>query len=387
MRPRTLDDMEFEDESQRSILRGLLQTPNAMPNMVFASPPGVGKTTLAGVLAHEMNGPKDEDIAGKFFVFNASTDRGIQFIRDVVKPISMTKPTQFGRLFGLQDHKQDIRQIIFLDESDKMTTEAQESLRYIMEHSSAIFIFAINKTDSKIDGIMSRSHLVLLKPLSIQRIVHRLGCILEKQKVQPLPEPGVLEHIAEDCCGDLRTAIRVLQQLVDSCRIPTLIPITLERSYMILRSVPRLMQLRLCYLILHAKIDQSACRLCMEWMDRYHLDNRWLMRFYEYIVLSIVKYAIRISPVTMTTPSGTTLSTSSSSQSDSPYSDEMEWATVISDLANIELVVKQSSSINTRLLNTRLVFLLRTFVSKLTPTRRYTLMELLKSEDTKLLSL
>ena len=115
-RPQTLDDVV----GQRHIVSRLKQyvEEGSMPNLMFTGPAGVGKTTSALALVKAILG---EYWRQNFLELNASDARGIETVRTNIKNFCRLKPV--GAPF----------RIIFLDEVDNMTKDAQHALRREME--------------------------------------------------------------------------------------------------------------------------------------------------------------------------------------------------------------------------------------------------------------
>ena len=114
-------------------------------NLLFAGQSGTGKSTAAVVIGYELGYTIHE--------FNASDERGIDFIRNRVKLICQTS--------GLWN-----KNLIFLDEADGLTKPAQEALRRIMETTDAIFILTCNNITSIIPALQSRCTKFTFKPYS-----------------------------------------------------------------------------------------------------------------------------------------------------------------------------------------------------------------------------
>ncbi|HWR64065.1 MAG TPA: AAA family ATPase, partial [Candidatus Thermoplasmatota archaeon] len=129
-RPKTLSELVGQDNITER-LKACVATKN-VPHLIFAGPPGTGKTTAALALAHEVFG--DQHWSQNFNELNASDERGIGIIRGKIKDFARTAP--IGAAF----------KIIFLDEADSLTQEAQAALRRTIEKYTHIcrFILSVN---------------------------------------------------------------------------------------------------------------------------------------------------------------------------------------------------------------------------------------------------
>jgi replication factor C small subunit len=175
-RPRTFDEIV----GQRDIVarvRGFIERQN-MPHVLFSGPAGVGKTTLALVVARELFG---DEWRSNFLELNASDERGIDVVRVKVKDFARTK--------GLGDVP---FKIIYLDECDALTKEAQQALRRTMENytHTTRFILSCNYSSKIIDPIQSRCAIFRFKPLAeeelralVERIAAKEGLKLSKEAV------------------------------------------------------------------------------------------------------------------------------------------------------------------------------------------------------------
>jgi len=177
---------------------------SSIPNMLFAGSAGVGKTTIALALAHELFG---ENWKSNFQETNASDERGINVVRGRIKDFARVKA--MGSEF----------KIVFLDESDALTPEAQQALRRTMEKFSGVcrFILSCNYSSRIIDPIQSRCAVFRFKRLTekgVSEYVHRVA----KGEKLTISEDAI-SAIYEVTEGDLRKATNVLQAAAASGKI------------------------------------------------------------------------------------------------------------------------------------------------------------------------
>ena len=123
-----------------------------MPHLLFSGPAGVGKTTLSLVIAKQLFGDAWKQ---NTLELNASDERGIDVIRVKVKDFARTKA------IGDVPFK-----LIYLDESDALTKEAQQALRRTMENytKTCRFILSCNYSTTIIDPIPPRCAVFIFKP-------------------------------------------------------------------------------------------------------------------------------------------------------------------------------------------------------------------------------
>ncbi|MDO5850510.1 MAG: replication factor C small subunit [Methanobacteriaceae archaeon] len=198
-RPQTLDDVV----GQKHIVERLKKYIDAesMPNLMFTGPAGVGKTTSALALVKTVLG---DNWRANFLELNASDARGIETVRTDIKNFCRLKPV--GAPF----------RIIFLDEVDNMTKDAQHALRREMEMytKTASFILSCNYSSKIIDPIQSRCAIFRFAPLKGEEIVERLKFIAENEGYDY--DDKAIETIVYFSEGDMRKSVNMLQSAASS---------------------------------------------------------------------------------------------------------------------------------------------------------------------------
>ena len=194
-RPSSLKDMVGQD-AILPLLRSYAEK-RSMPHLLFAGPPGSGKTTAALALARDLFGGEWRQ---SFLELNASDERGIDTVRTTIKQYARTSP------LGDVGFK-----ILFLDEADNLTSEAQASLRRLMERysGSCRFILSCNYSSRIIDPIQSRCAVFRFRayaPEAVRAQIKRIASA-EGKKVSP----EALETILTASAGDMRRATNLLQ--------------------------------------------------------------------------------------------------------------------------------------------------------------------------------
>jgi replication factor C small subunit len=163
-----------------------------LPHFLFIGKPGTGKTTTAKIIIAKTG--------AETLTLNASDERGIQTIRDKVKNFAMTS-SHNGK------HK-----IVFLDECDALTNDAQTSLRNMMEtyHNNCRFIATANYDNKIIEPLKSR-FTVFRFEAGDEDVQGYLAKIVAAESVAI--SEAVLQEIVKRNKGDIRKCINQLQRL------------------------------------------------------------------------------------------------------------------------------------------------------------------------------
>lgn len=195
-RPESFEEIVGNSETISSI-EAEVKSGN-MNHMQFLGPPGIGKTTTAGVIKNHLYGPGS---SSQFMELNASDARGIDDIRNQVKRFS-SKKSLSGK------HK-----LILLDEADSLTKDAQQALRRIMEkhHETCRFILTGNEEGGFIDAINSRCSNYYFEPISPEESFKALASVAEQEGLDYSDE--ILRKLASIKRGDLRSQLIKLQEL------------------------------------------------------------------------------------------------------------------------------------------------------------------------------
>jgi len=194
-RPKTFDELVGQEEIVKRV-RNLTNSLN-IPHLLFAGPAGTGKSSLALIIVKELFGDKWKE---NYLELNASDERGIDVVRQKVKDFARTRSLS-----------QISFKVIFLDEADALTREAQQALRRTMENftSTCRFILSCNYSSKIIDPIQSRCAIFrfrLLEKKDIEKIIRRIA---ESENLEIQEE--AIDILYEASEGDCRRVINLLQ--------------------------------------------------------------------------------------------------------------------------------------------------------------------------------
>ena len=200
LRPRTLDDYIGQQHlvGEGAVLRRMIES-GRISSFILWGPPGVGKTTLAQIIAHKLETP--------FYTLSAVTS-GVKDVRDVIEK------AQKGRFFN------EASPILFIDEIHRFSKSQQDSLLGAVERGIVTLIGATTENPSfeVIRPLLSRCQLYVLKSLEKDDLLQLLeraitkDLILKERKIE-LKETGALLRYSG---GDARKLLNILELVVES---------------------------------------------------------------------------------------------------------------------------------------------------------------------------
>ena len=204
LRPETLDEFVGQTHlvARGKILRGLIEQ-DQISSMIFWGPPGVGKTTLARIIANRTK--------AEFVEFSAVTS-GIKEVKEVMKSAE-------------ENRRMGIRTLLFADEIHRFTKAQQDAFLPFVEKGSFILIGATTEYPSFeiISALLSRCKVFILKPLAEEDLFALLRHALEDPRgfgdTKVVTEDAQLHSIARFANGDARTALNTLEMAVLNGRV------------------------------------------------------------------------------------------------------------------------------------------------------------------------
>jgi DNA polymerase III delta prime subunit len=175
-------------------IKEMINSKDGLPNLFFYGPSGTGKTLLSELIAKELYG----ESKSAYYEFNASNDRGIDFIRGTISEIAKRAPLE-------NDYR-----VILMDEADHITNDAQACFRRIIEQyaKTTRFIFTANFPYKLIDPLRSRFVSFEMSKVDQESLIYYISNICEKEEIK-LTAPEI-KAICAKSCGDVRRALNLV---------------------------------------------------------------------------------------------------------------------------------------------------------------------------------
>jgi putative ATPase len=200
LRPRTLDEYIGQRHlvGEGAVLRKMIDTGH-ISSFILWGPPGVGKTTLAQIIANKLNTP--------FYTLSAVTS-GVKDVRDVIER------AQKGRFFN------EASPILFIDEIHRFSKSQQDSLLGAVEKGVVTLIGATTENPSfeVIRPLLSRCQLYVLKSLEKDDLLSLLNraltqdVILKERHIELKESSALLRYSG----GDARKLLNILELVVEA---------------------------------------------------------------------------------------------------------------------------------------------------------------------------
>ncbi|MCI5580019.1 MAG: replication-associated recombination protein A [Phocaeicola plebeius] len=200
MRPRTLDDYIGQKHlvGEGAVLRKMIDAGH-ISSFILWGPPGVGKTTLAQIIAHRLETP--------FYTLSAVTS-GVKEVREVIEK------ARSGRFFSQQSP------ILFIDEIHRFSKSQQDSLLGAVENGTVTLIGATTENPSfeVIRPLLSRCQLYVLKPLEkedLLQLLHRAvasDAVIKERQVVLKETDAMLRYSG----GDARKLLNIIELVVEA---------------------------------------------------------------------------------------------------------------------------------------------------------------------------
>ena len=208
MRPKTLNDYIGQKHlvGEGAILRQMIESGN-IASFILWGPPGVGKTTLARIIAHQLQRP--------FYTLSAVTS-GVKEVRDVIDKAKRNASINSG-LFAPADGRSPI---LFIDEIHRFSKSQQDSLLGAVEEGTITLVGATTENPSfeVITPLLSRCQVYVLKPLDKEDLMELMNRVLTKDEyIRNLGlEVKETEALLRYSGGDARKLLNILELVSNS---------------------------------------------------------------------------------------------------------------------------------------------------------------------------
>lgn len=213
MRPKSLDDYIGQHHlvGEGAILRQMIESGN-LSSFILWGPPGVGKTTLAKIIAHQLDRP--------FYTLSAVTS-GVKEVRDVIEKAKHSQQLMQNGFFSGSNTARN--PILFIDEIHRFSKSQQDSLLGAVEEGTVTLIGATTENPSfeVITPLLSRCAVYVLQPLGKDDLLHLLENTIKRDDYLKTRTIVVQENdaILRHSGGDARKLLNILDLVVGA--VPT----------------------------------------------------------------------------------------------------------------------------------------------------------------------
>ena len=209
LRPRNLDEYIGQKHlvGEGAILRQMIESGN-ISSFILWGPPGVGKTTLAKIIAHQLERP--------FYTLSAVTS-GVKEVREVIDKAKRTMAMNSGIFAGQGDNRSPI---LFIDEIHRFSKSQQDSLLGAVEEGTITLVGATTENPSfeVINPLLSRCQIYVLKSLEKADLMELLNrALTQDEYIRSLGlEVKETESILRYSGGDARKLLNIIELVTNS---------------------------------------------------------------------------------------------------------------------------------------------------------------------------
>lgn len=165
---------------------------------IFIGKSSTGKTSTAILLVRNLIKP--EDSHDNFLYLNASDDRGLNMIQNLIMPFCEKK---------IDESK---IKLVLIDEANSLTSKAQAIISNLMDEKKVKFILIANDLSEISNSIQSRSSLIFFPQMNKEDLVKKILTIIKKEKINLSKE--VIEKICDITEKDIRQSLNFIESLI-----------------------------------------------------------------------------------------------------------------------------------------------------------------------------